>query len=500
MRKFIIYLLAFSLTIGLAETADAQFWKKKSKKHATKGKSKKSTREKDETTKTDDNTATNEEDDRKVENEPKKTRSQKKKEKQDKKRKEKEERKKQKEKEKKEKKERKEKKKRKSKILIAAPEQAKVVNKWADIEYPISHKKSHYRIDLLAPMYLDELVRNGNPSTYIPEKATRGLDFYKGVQIAADTLKKALFDIDIYVHDVASLMESSEALIRKNALDSADLLLGAVGDKDVAGLAAYAKKKQINFISAVSGADGGVKENPYFTMLQPSVKSYCEWITSKLENTFPKGKVLLMHRDNNATDDNCFKYLVDEPNSKAMYNTLLCNTAPNNEAIGRIIDTQSNIVVVAINDIKYADSMVKTLKKEFPRTHFDVYGMPAWSNASGLFKQHGYDEFVFYIPTPFVFNNTEGFAKYVERVFKKEYGGKPSEMVYRGFETMYWYANMLKNYGPVFNKYYTDNELAPLTKFEIKPQWDDKGNLIYQENRHLSLKKIDMSSAVIITK
>ncbi len=499
MRKFITFLLVFSLTLGLAETAEAQFWKKKSKKQQSKGKNKKGAKEKV-APKTDDDTITNEEDDRKEVSEPKKTRSQKKKEKQEKKRKEKEARKQQKAKEKKEKKDRKEQKRLKSKQAVAAPEQAKVVNKWAEIEYPVSHKKSHYRIDLLAPMYLDELVKNGNPSTYIPEKAIKGLDFYKGVQIAADTLKKALFDIDIYVHDVASLMESSEMLIRKNALDSADLLLGAVADKDVATLAAYAKRKQINFISAIAAADGGVKDNPYFTMLQPSAKSYCEWITTKLENTFPKGKVLLLHRNANAADENCFKHLTTDPTSKAMYNTLLCNTAPTNDAIGRIIDTQSNIVVLAINDVKYADSMLKILSREFPRTHFDVYGMQNWNSATTLFKQTGFEKFTFHIPTPFLFDNSSDIAKYVERVFKKEYGGKPTEMVYRGFETMYWYATMLKNYGTIFNKYYTDNELAPLTKFEIKPQWDEQGNLIYQENRHLSLKKIDMAKAVILTK
>ena len=223
-------------------------------------------------TRTDDDTYIPEEDDRieaKETKATKKTRAQKKKEKQEKKRKEKEEHKRQKDKEKKEKKERKEKKKHKN-VPPATAAVPVISKKWAEIEYPVSMRKTHYRIDLLAPMYLDELVKNGYTSKSIPEKAQKGLDFYKGVQIAADTLKRANFDIDIFVHDVASFMESAEMLIRKNALDSTDLLLGAVADKDITPLAEYARKKQVNFVSATSVMmeDEGQSYFTRFTSLQ----------------------------------------------------------------------------------------------------------------------------------------------------------------------------------------------------------------------------------------
>ena len=497
MRQFVSLLLFIALTIGFGEQADAQFWKKKSKRHSHKNKHNKKEKQKEITTKTEEDSDIPEEDDRMEVKEPVKTKAQKKKEKQEKKRKEKEERKKKKEKEKLERralkaKKQEEKKNKNKKIPNSkSAEPIPVTKKLGDIDYAPTQKKSHYRIDLLAPMYLDELVKNGYPVKDIPEKAVKGLDFYKGVQIAADTLKKAQFTIDIYVHDVASISESSEMLVRKNALDSSDLILGAVADKDVPCLAAFAKKKQINFISAIATSDGNVKDNPYFTILQPSLQSYCKWITANLENTFPKGKVLLLHRSMNATDENAYRYLTEDPNSKNLFFNLLCNTAPGKEAISLLIDsTVSTIVVVAVNDVKYADSLLKILRKDFPATHFEIYGMPSLNAISNTYKQGVYPNFTFDMPMPFMYDNAPPIAQYVDQTFKKEYGGKPTEMVYRGFEVLYWYANMLKNYGTVFNKTYMDNDSAPMTPFEVKPQLDTHGNVLYYENRHLSLKKI----------
>jgi hypothetical protein len=60
-------------------------------------------------------------------------------------------------------------------------------------------------------------------------------------------------------------------------------------------------------------------------------------------------------------------------------------------------------------------------------------------------------------------------------------------MVYRGYETLFWYAHMLKRYGTIFNKQYSDNETAPFTKFNVKPVWDAKGYPDYHENRNFTI-------------
>ena len=491
-RRFIALLLLTLFAVGYAGSADAQFWKrKKHKKHH---------KQTTNTTTGPDSTgiAPNEEDTRQAESATNntKTKSQRKKERKEQKRREKRERK---ERERRERQEKKQKKKKKQKGTTGEEPavQVPVVRKWADIEYAETKKKPRYRIDILAPMYLDELVKNGYAVKDIPEKALPGINFYKGVQIAADTLKKAQFDIDIYVHDVSSLMESTDALIRKNAMDSSDLIIGAVVSRDVPSLAAYAKSRQINFISALSPSDGNVRDNQYFTLLQPSLKSHCEWIAASIENSGTKRKAVLFYRTTVPAEENAYRYLTDDAAYAGLFNPIPCNSLPVKETLAAVIDTsRACTIVVSVLDNNYADSLLKILRSDFPRTHFDIYGMPSWSSMAGIAKPGMFPNMTISITAPFNFETMTPQGVYVERTFRKEYGSKPQEMVYRGYEAMFWYANMLMRHGTIFNKQYDDNETAPFTRFEMKPQWDKAGNVLYLENRHLFERRYDNGTSI----
>lgn len=372
-----------------------------------------------------------------------------------------------------------------------------VARKWADIPYAPTQKKDHYRIEVLASLFLDELVKNGYASRDIPDKAQPGLAFFKGVQIAADSLKKAHFDIDIYIHDVASIMESADMLVRKNGMDSADLILGAVAPKDVPVLANYAKARHINFISAISSADGGTRDNQYFTMLQPSLKSHCEWIAEDIAEKHGRGIVL--YRTYLQSDNSAYQYITDDTANRRMFVPVLCNTLPRKEDLARYIDTTKTVNVVAtINDVNYADSLLRILKVSFPRVKFQVYGMPSWSNMASIAKAGNYPNMVINVPAPFSYEPTNATVQYVDRVYRKEYGGKPQEMVYRGYEAMFWYANLLHRYGNVFNKQYADDEIAPVNKFLVKPQWDKYGNVLYMENRRINVLRYENGSMTVV--
>ncbi len=356
--------------------------------------------------------------------------------------------------------------------------------------YPKTTMKSIYRIDVLVPMYLDELVKGGTVTfkDKIPDKALPGMSFYEGINIAADSLKKAGFNIDIYIHDVASASESPDLLV-KGKLDSADLIIGAVLSKDIPVLAEYANKKHVNFISALSAADGGVKDNPYFTLVQPSLKSHCEWIVDDAAKKFPGQKVVLLYRKSPEVDDNAYRYITKYDDvAKIHLKKLDCKSIPARENLLKLIDTtRPNVIIVSILDNAYADSLLKELSVDFPYTHFEVYGMPSWNSIASLNRKNAFPNLSVNVTCPFNFDLSSVSGKYVARTYKRDYGGKPAELVYRGYETLFWYANLLKQYGTIFNEKYADNASAPFTIFEVKPQWDKDGNIFYQENTHIFL-------------
>lgn len=452
IRKFFAVLLSAVLAVGMANTADAQLFKKRKKKH------------KQEAT---------------TETEPHESKKERKRHRKEERKREKEE--KRKHKSKKEKSG--SKKEKKSTRNYSTPARRHNVN------YPTSVHKTRYRIDLLAPLYLDELVRDNKPAhKEIPEKAAAGIAFYQGVKLAADSLTAAGIQIDVYAHDIAAADKEPDALIANKNLDSSDLVLGVVQSRDVPGLAALAKKRKVNFVSALSPATGNVKDNPYFTLLQPSLKTHCEWISSDITKKFPNQKVAMLYRTTAQADDNARNYFTDEIEGENEIRELRCNTLPTKEEMQAVFDTtKPNVVIIPVLDADYADTLLNALTAYFPGTHFEVYGMPTWITLRGLKKTDAYRNLTINISHPFHFDHGNPLVQNIEANYRKQFNGNPSEWVLRGYETLMWYSGLLSKYGTIFNEKYIDLSDAPFTKYSVIPMWDKRGYILYHENTHLYL-------------
>lgn len=359
-----------------------------------------------------------------------------------------------------------------------------------EVQYGATKMKSAYRIEVLVPLYLDDLVKGGNLTykDHVPERAAEGVAFYEGIALAADTLRAAGFNIELYVHDVASLGSSPELLVAMHRLDTADLIIGAVQARDVAPLADFAHRKAINFVSVLSPADGGVKDNPYFTMLQPTLRSHCEWITNNIAKKYPDRKVALLYRTTVQADENAYTY-VAENTAQLQFARLDCSQLPSGQELASVFDTtRPNVVVIPIVDVSYADSLLKKLSGSFPGTHFDVYGMPPWNTMPSLRRATAFPNLKVKITCPFNYDSLDNsHIRYLGRMYARNYGGHPQELVYRGYETLYWYASLLQQYGTIFNPKYKDNTTAPFTDFDVRPSWDKLGNILYNENHNLFL-------------
>ena len=358
-----------------------------------------------------------------------------------------------------------------------------------EYDYPSSDKKTRYRVDVLAPLYLDELVKDFKP-TYkgrVPEKAALGVDFCEGIQIAADTLNKLNFQVDVYIHDVTNSQETPEALIRNKILDKSDLIIGALQSAQIPVVAQFAKRHEVNFISAISPSDAGVVNNPYFTLLQPTLQTHCNAIMKKVQKQNKNENLFVYRRSTVPLDESAYNFLIDEDarsNNKII--KIACNKLPEKEELAEVFSAKEvNVVVMAIMDNGYAELLLKQLHDFFPDYKFDVYGMPSWRSLASLKKADAYPNVVVHITAPSHYDFTTQQGHYLTDMSSKNYNARPNETVSRGYETMFWYAYLLRKYGTIFNGDISDNSMVPFTRYEIKTQWDTNGEILYSENEHV---------------
>ncbi len=368
-------------------------------------------------------------------------------------------------------------------------------------DYPRTEKRARYRIDVLAPLYLDELVKDNKPAYKgrVPEKATTGADFCQGVQLAADTLNKLGFQVDVYIHDVAGVSESPEALVRNKVLDKSDLIIGAIQSPQMPVIAQFAKKHEINFVSAASPSDAGIVDNPYFTILQPTLQTHCEAIMWKAQKQHKNATIAVYRRSFVPLDESAFNFVMDAAEDRDnRFVKVLCNQMPGKETLADVFSPkETNVIIMAIMDIGYADSLLKQLYHDFPAYKFEVYGMPSWRGMADLRKADAFPNLVIYLTAPSYYDLTTQQGRYLSDVCSKSFGTKPNETVCRGYETLFWYAYLLNRYGTIFNENMSDNAMVPFTRYDIKHRWDVNGEVLYNENERVYWYRYEDASYMI---
>jgi len=378
------------------------------------------------------------------------------------------------------------------------PEPPKPDKKKREVNYPVSEKKNRYRVDILAPLYLDELVKDDKPAFKgkVPDKAAGGIEFFEGISLAVDSLNKYAYNIDLHIHDIAATATSPEKLVARKMLDSSDLIIGLVQSAQIPTLASFAQKKQINFISALSPSDADIKGNPYFILMQPTLKTHCEYIMQKVKKKY-KTPPVIFYRTSLGVAEQAYNYVIEQAGKDVP--SVLCNTIPTRQQLAPLFDsTKHNIIVMALMDNNYAEKVLAKLYEWFPGYNFEVYGMPSWRTMSSLKKPDAYPNVAVYITTPFYFDGTTAWGHAVANAYKNNYGStRPGELVFRGYETIYWFAQLLKKHGAIFNEKLDDNSVMPFTKYDIKPRWDKDDLLLYLENTRLYLLRYQSSSYMI---
>lgn len=362
-------------------------------------------------------------------------------------------------------------------------------------------KKDKYRIDILFPLDLDALapdtlpVRKGRQS----ESMQPYINYYEGVKLAAEFLSNENIKLDIYIHDEKNNNLDIEKLKKEKNIENSDLLIGLVHSKSIPELAGFAKENHINFVSAFSPSDAGVKSNPYFQIIQPTLNTHVNYIANYVKKEFPKNPKFIFHRNEQREKEmhqvlkNNFKSDKDLLNFDITYASL------NEEALKIIFNpNEINIVFIPILHPKEAKKVIDAISALPNNYKFEIFGLPSWNSLSGLKTKKYAANISIYISTPFYYDQQTAIGKKITNDYKATFGGTPSEMVFRGYETIIWYAYLLKEYGTVFNEHLNDISRSPFTTYNVTPTLNDKNQIDYYENRFLYLEVYKQGKMSII--
>jgi len=119
--------------------------------------------------------------------------------------------------------------------------------------------------------------------------------------------------------------------------------------------------------------------------------------------------------------------------------------------------------------------------------------MPTWDGIREFDKKEFRDLDIFYT-TPFNPIRTDIASEQINQYFKDKLYARPSDMVFRGFESMYRFGKLLKELGPNISSGIGEKKYKVFTDFDIQPVLLDKQKqqLDYFENKKLYfIKKVN---------
>ena len=315
----------------------------------------------------------------------------------------------------------------------------------------------------------DYILGNNNlPKTMLP-----GLDFYNGVLMAVDSLKKSSATFHIRIIDTKQKNNSLTTLLTDSSLQKPTLIISAVTNKaDTKLIADFALAQQSPMVSAVFPNDAGVTNNPFFTVLNPTLKTQCEAIYNYIQTNFSKNTILYLKKKG-ATEDYIQNIIVDSNSktSKSFLNIEVQDSIALTDLLPYLDSTKQNILLCGSLKESFGYSIVKLLNDN-PAYKSTIIGMPTWDGE----KSFNVTNVEIIYASPFYFNGNEKLLKQLTAAYKLKYLGRPSDQFFKGFESMLYFTNgLLSKPTPVFNS------------IKIMPVYneDNKSQVDYFENKNL---------------
>jgi hypothetical protein len=299
------------------------------------------------------------------------------------------------------------------------------------------------------------------------------------------------------VYDTRNAKETLQQELGDAALQRVGLIIGQVSNAaELQLLAAAAAKKSIPFINVNYPNDGGIVNNASLVILNSTLRTHCEGIYRYLQRNYPT-KSLVFFRKNGAQEDRLKGYFMDIEKKtasvplKIKYVTLDENFDA--AALELSMDSSQQTVCIAgsLDEVFGARlcALLASLNKTYRNT---VIGMPTWDNLDLTKPQFAGEEVAY--STPFYINPADSLVKTIQENFKARFYSRPSDMVFRGYESVYRFAKMLLLHGKDLSGSIGEKKFKVFNDFEITPIFLNRQNMTldYFENKKLYfIKKVD---------
>jgi hypothetical protein len=356
--------------------------------------------------------------------------------------------------------------------------------------------QSAVRVAVLIPLNLDSAF-NGYEynlsNTKIPQYFLSGLDFYTGVMMAIDSLQKEKANIEVWIYDMHKANQSIQQLVDEMQQLNFSLVIASISTAaEQKVISDFSAKNSIPVISATFPNDLYLENNPFFIMINPTWKTHVDAIYDYLLKNYRGRKITLFTRRGSL--ESRISEELQKLNSKRPVNfvtVVLNDNFSQYDVLRRLDSTSLNIIVCGSLYEYFGQSLIKTLNDNGETYSSLVIGMPTWNGMAGTTGTAS-DKIQVLITTPYNYARGGGFLDTVSGSYKTIYYSRPSDMVFKGYETMYHFTKLLLANPATLINNVSDSSFRVSNDYDFEPIRLSRTSFIpdYLENKMLYFMKI----------
>jgi hypothetical protein len=202
----------------------------------------------------------------------------------------------------------------------------------------------------------------------LPRYILPGLDFYNGIMLAVDSLNIEKAPVEVLFYDSKSAAQSVDDILLSSDMNDVSLIIASFNARaDIKPLADFALSHSIPLISSVYPNDGGVVSNPYFVLINPTLKTHIEAIYKYLHRYYPLDNITMFTRK--GAVEEMIQGSIYEMNKKTGGIPLKIKTielADNflpEQVTAHLDSTKKNLVLCASLNENFGNKLVTTLRQ-----------------------------------------------------------------------------------------------------------------------------------------
>jgi hypothetical protein len=175
-----------------------------------------------------------------------------------------------------------------------------------------------------------------------------------------------------------------------------------------------------------------------------------------------------------------------------IFSTILLNDEFSDaDVLSHLDSTRQNIVVCGTLNENFGKAIIKTLNTNGETYSSVVVGMPTWSGMSGT-SGNACNHIQLVITTPYNYLRDKTVLSELSENYKASYYARPSDMVFKGYEAMYHFTNLLLEYPQNFINKVSDPSFRIANDYDFEAIRLTKTSFVpdYLENKRIYFIRI----------